>query len=50
MQTSEDEEAADGISHETKPKRRFIRLVQLWHAVRRWRQQMQTDGVLQPDE
>ncbi|EGF4709581.1 DUF1127 domain-containing protein [Escherichia coli] len=33
--------------HENKAKTPFIRLVQLWHAVRRWRRQMQTRRVLQ---
>ncbi|EIE8754125.1 DUF1127 domain-containing protein [Escherichia coli] len=33
--------------HENKTKTPFIRLVQLWHAVRRWRRQMQTRRVLQ---
>ena len=32
--------------HENKAKTPFIRLVQLWQAVRRWRQ-MQTRRVLQ---
>ena len=33
--------------HENKAKTPFIRLVQLWQAVRRWRRQMQTRRVLQ---
>ncbi|NKA63581.1 DUF1127 domain-containing protein [Escherichia coli] len=33
--------------HEKKAKTPFIRLVQLWHAVRRWRRQMQARRVLQ---
>ena len=33
--------------HENKAKTLFIRLVQLWQAVRRWRRQMQTRRVLQ---
>ena len=33
--------------HENKAKTPFISLVQLWHAVRRWRRQMQTRRVLQ---
>ncbi len=37
-----DEEAADGISRK-QSQNAFIRLVQLWQAVRRWRRQMQTD-------
>ncbi|HBD5392580.1 TPA: DUF1127 domain-containing protein [Escherichia coli] len=40
MKPLKDEEAADGITP-------FIRLVQLWQAVRRWRRQMQTRRVLQ---
>lgn len=33
--------------HENKAKTPFIRLVQLWQAVRRWRRQMQARRVLQ---
>ncbi len=33
--------------YENKAKTPFIRLVQLWQAVRRWRRQMQTRRVLQ---
>ncbi|EEZ2365976.1 DUF1127 domain-containing protein [Escherichia coli] len=33
--------------HENKAKTSFIRLVQLWQAVRRWRRQMQARRVLQ---
>ena len=33
--------------HENKAKKKIKRLVQLWHAVRRWRRQMQTRRVLQ---
>ncbi|HAH6913763.1 TPA: DUF1127 domain-containing protein [Escherichia coli] len=33
--------------HENKAKTPFIRLVQLWRAVRRWRRQMQARRVLQ---
>ncbi|EPM4331944.1 TPA: DUF1127 domain-containing protein [Escherichia coli] len=33
--------------HENKAKTPFIRLVQLWLAVRRWRRQMQARRVLQ---
>ncbi|MGT7065088.1 DUF1127 domain-containing protein [Escherichia coli] len=33
--------------HENKDKTQFIRLVQLWQAVRRWRRQMQARRVLQ---
>lgn len=46
MKPLKDEEAADGI-YENKAKTPFIRLVQLWQAVRRWRRQMQTRRVLQ---
>lgn len=46
MKPLKDEEAADGISRK-KAKTPFIRLVQLWQAVRRWRRQMQTRRVLQ---
>lgn len=33
--------------HENKAKTPFIRLMQLWQAVRRWRRQMQARRVLQ---
>ncbi|EEW7590620.1 TPA: DUF1127 domain-containing protein [Escherichia coli] len=33
--------------HENKAKTPFIRFVQLWQAVRRWRRQMQARRVLQ---
>lgn len=46
MKPLKDEEAADGILR-NKAKTPFIRLVQLWQAVRRWRRQMQTRRVLQ---
>lgn len=46
MKPLKDEEAADGISRK-QSKTPFIRLVQLWQAVRRWRRQMQARRVLQ---
>ena len=36
--------------HENKAKTPFIRLVQLWQAVRRWRRQMQDPTGVTADE
>ncbi|EFN1894662.1 DUF1127 domain-containing protein [Escherichia coli] len=47
MKPLKDEEAADGISRKQSQKTPFIRLVQLWQAVRLWRRQMQTRRGLQ---
>ncbi len=42
MKPLKDEEAADGISRK-KSQTPFIKLVQLWLAVRRWRRQCRPD-------